>query len=388
MPSDAVNLATRREWRDLGFFYDRDDQSKVWTLVGSRNGLLRFRDILFAYVADARNAKQSEHEHYGPYSYLEIMTWPDDGFDDHAIRGPLANLARLAALIETKLAKAHPGSSIKIQTEFATDSPYALILDLREDEFDPATADPMLPLEENSLNTLKAQVEKEGFAVIPACINESTLQMLSAEFHEIRDPERNLLSLQSVQTLATSKPVREIMETLLGPKCFAVRGIFFNKTRSSNWKVVWHQDLTIAVRDRIGVDGFGPWTRKAGIWHVQPPPEVLSNLLALRLHIDESKIDNGPLRVIPGSHCKGRLSAEQIGNWDKKASVVCTVPKGGALVMRPLLLHASSACAVPTSRRVIHLEFAAADLAHGLSWYDKVSTERSIQFRNLSPTTS
>jgi ectoine hydroxylase-related dioxygenase (phytanoyl-CoA dioxygenase family) len=166
------------------------------------------------------------------------------------------------------------------------------------------------------------------------------------------------------------------METLLGPECFAVRGIFFNKTRSSNWKVVWHQDLTIAVRERKDVEGFGPWTMKAGILHVQPPPEVMSGLLAIRLHIDESGIDNGPLRVIAGSHRKGRLSAEQIGNWNKETSVTCTVPKGGALVMRPLLLHASSSCAIPKSRRVIHLEFASAELPHGLDWHDRVAAEQ------------
>jgi len=162
------------------------------------------------------------------------------------------------------------------------------------------------------------------------------------------------------------------METVLGPKCFAVRAIFFNKTRRSNWKVVWHQDLTIAVRQRSDVDGFGPWTLKAGVLHVQPPAEVMNDMLAIRLHLDESGLDNGPLRVISGSHREGRLSAGQIGSCEKGNSVTCTVPKGGALVMRPLLLHASSACATPKSRRVIHIEFAAAELPHGLDWNDTV----------------
>jgi ectoine hydroxylase-related dioxygenase (phytanoyl-CoA dioxygenase family) len=229
--------------------------------------------------------------------------------------------------------------------------------------------------ERSSSNALKAQVEEDGFAIIPTCLNERTLEMLSAEFDVTRSPERNLLSLSSIQTLATSRPVREIMETLLGPKCFAVRGIFFNKTRSSNWKVVWHQDLSIAVRERVNVQGFGPWTRKSGIWHVQPPPEVMSGILAIRLHVDDSGADNGPLRVIASSHRKGRLSAEQIGNWSKETAETCTVPKGGALVMHPLLLHASSSCAIPKSRRVIHFEFAAAELPGGLNWYDRVATK-------------
>jgi hypothetical protein len=148
MPSNATNQATRREWRELGFFYDRDDESKVWQLIGSRTGLLRFRDALCSYAADPRNELKSEHEHYGPYGYLEVMTSPEAGIDDHAIRGSLADIARLATVIEDKLAAALPGSTIRIQEEFAADSPYGLILDVREDNFDPASADQALPAED------------------------------------------------------------------------------------------------------------------------------------------------------------------------------------------------------------------------------------------------
>ena len=148
MPSDAVNEKTREEWRALGFFYDVDDEAKVWTLVGSRAGLLCFRDALRAYVADPRNALESEHEHYGPYMYLKVMTWPEAGFDNNAIRGPLADLARLAALVEGNLAAAQPGSTVRIHDEFAADSPYTLVLEVREDSFDPATSDPLLPNED------------------------------------------------------------------------------------------------------------------------------------------------------------------------------------------------------------------------------------------------
>lgn len=230
----------------------------------------------------------------------------------------------------------------------------------------------MNPNDTSTPRAFRELVEHAGFAVVPACLDEAAVHLLSEQFDDAQPPERNLLSFPSVRALAISRSVREIMESVLGPECFAVRGIFFNKTRSSNWKVVWHQDLTIAVRDRADVCGFGPWTMKAGILHVQPPPEVMNGVLAIRLHVDESGIDNGPLRVIAGSHRKGRLSAEEIGNWNKETSVTCTVPRGGALVMRPLLLHASSSCAIPKSRRVIHLEFAAAELPHGLDWHDRV----------------
>jgi ectoine hydroxylase-related dioxygenase (phytanoyl-CoA dioxygenase family) len=151
-----------------------------------------------------------------------------------------------------------------------------------------------------------------------------------------------------------------------------VKATFFNKTQESNWKVAWHQDLTIMVRKRREVAGFGPWTIKEGIVHVQPTAEILSRILAIRLHLDESGADSGPLRVIPGSHKDGRLSSEQVSAYEKEDNEICLVPRGGALLMRPLLLHASSACAVPKPRRVIHLEFSADELPQGLHWFDRV----------------
>jgi hypothetical protein len=131
-----------QEWRELGFFAGLDTTKRVWRLTGSRAGLLRFRDILLDYASDPGNAAKSEHEHYGPYGSLEIMTWPDPGFDHHAIRGSLTDLTRLAKLVETKLETAKPNSSIHIREEFANESPYSLLLDVRGDEFDPASADP------------------------------------------------------------------------------------------------------------------------------------------------------------------------------------------------------------------------------------------------------
>jgi hypothetical protein len=144
MPIEDIRERTRRKWRELGFFCNRDDETKVWRLVGSRSGLMRFRDLLLEYANDPSNDYKSEHEHYGGYC-LEIMTWPEPGFDDHAIHGSLADLKRLAAIIEKRLAVAQPGDSICIQEEFAANSPYALILEVREDDFDPAQADPILP---------------------------------------------------------------------------------------------------------------------------------------------------------------------------------------------------------------------------------------------------
>jgi ectoine hydroxylase-related dioxygenase (phytanoyl-CoA dioxygenase family) len=215
-------------------------------------------------------------------------------------------------------------------------------------------------------------LEDNGFAVFPQCLEQQTVETLCQFLGDYRHAQRNLLDVPIVRDLAGSQSVKQTVGTLLGSECFAVRGILFNKTPTSNWKVVWHQDRTIAVRERKDSPHFGPWTLKAGVPHVQPPATVMARMLAIRLHLDESHEMNGPLRVVPGSHKAGCLSAEEIASWKERPSVICTVPKGGALLMRPLLVHASSSSTRPEPRRVIHLEFAVDELPDGLEWHDRV----------------
>jgi ectoine hydroxylase-related dioxygenase (phytanoyl-CoA dioxygenase family) len=98
---------------------------------------------------------------------------------------------------------------------------------------------------------------------------------------------------------------------------------------------------------------------------------VLERMLTVRLHLDDCGVDNGPLRVLRSSHAHGWLTDEQIERWEQTGEEVgCLVPKGGALLMRPLLLHASRRAEKPRHRRVIHLEYAADPLPHGLKWFE------------------
>jgi hypothetical protein len=107
------------EWRKLGFYYDIDESSKEWLLIGSRFGLRRFSGLLREYSADSRNAKMSEHEHIGPYMDIEVMTWTEAGMDGHAIFGTLKDLRHLAALVDRKIATLEPGQKARIREEFA-----------------------------------------------------------------------------------------------------------------------------------------------------------------------------------------------------------------------------------------------------------------------------
>jgi hypothetical protein len=131
----------KQGWRKLGFFCELDTEKRLWTLTGSRAGLLYFPDLLLGYVNDPQNAKDGSRQNYDPYGSLEIMTYPEAGFDSHAIRGSVSALTHLAELVEQKLAVAEPGEQIKIREDFAPGSPFGLLLDVRADGFDPAAAD-------------------------------------------------------------------------------------------------------------------------------------------------------------------------------------------------------------------------------------------------------
>jgi ectoine hydroxylase-related dioxygenase (phytanoyl-CoA dioxygenase family) len=181
---------------------------------------------------------------------------------------------------------------------------------------------------------------------------------------------RNLLTLSpAIQDLAHDDKVLRVVRDILGPDARAVKATLFDKTPAANWRVPWHQDLTISVNTRISHKGYGPWTTKAGVTHVQPPVEILERMLAVRIHLDDCAADNGALRVLPGTHHRGRLSSSEIAVIRRNIKpVICAAPSGGAVLMRPLILHASSPSSTPGHRRVIHFDFAAIDLPSGLSW--------------------
>ena len=236
----------------------------------------------------------------------------------------------------------------------------------------------------STLLSWPAHLDEHGFALVPHVVLEAEVRRLLAALGEadhaggVRRREsvyaiRNLLEVvPAVAELARSAEIRALVEPVLGPGAFAVRGILFDKTPDANWKVAWHQDLTIAVRERREVEGFGPWSEKAGVAHVQPPAAVLERMVTVRLHLDPCGAENGPVQVIPGSHRAGRLSADEVQRWrGERDAVPACIGTGGVLVMRPLLLHASSPSTAPAHRRVIHLEFAADDLPGGLEWHGR-----------------
>jgi ectoine hydroxylase-related dioxygenase (phytanoyl-CoA dioxygenase family) len=225
-------------------------------------------------------------------------------------------------------------------------------------------------IEVNGFRIVDNHLDRDSLASLPEVIETLLQDIADLNLTADRAGIRNLLELvPSVRTLAQSSEIRSLVEPILGDNARVVRGIFFDKQPTANWKVPWHQDLTIAVKNRLDIPDFHPWSVKAGIPHVQPPMEILAQMLTVRIHLDRTDESNGALKVIPGSHAQGRLTTLEIDRWKQSPAISINCEAGGILLMRPLLLHASSIATAPTHRRIIHLEYAAEPLPSGLEWY-------------------
>jgi len=223
-----------------------------------------------------------------------------------------------------------------------------------------------------SVSNVASEIANDGFCITEPVVETSLLDQVIDELSSDvpRAGVRNLLDVSpAARVLARHAAVRAIPERMLGPHCFVTRAILFDKSPDANWRVPWHQDLAIAVQTRVEVPGFGPWSVKEGVPHVQPPADVLARMVTIRVHLDECGADNGPVRVIPRSHLRGKLTQIQIDAAKRSATeIACTVARGGILAFVPLLLHTSSPSLRPAHRRVAHFEFATDPLPGGLAW--------------------
>jgi ectoine hydroxylase-related dioxygenase (phytanoyl-CoA dioxygenase family) len=164
-----------------------------------------------------------------------------------------------------------------------------------------------------------------------------------------------------VAELAGDPRLLALAQSVLGKSAKPYRATLFDKSPESNWLVPWHQDTVLPLRSRRAVPGWGPWSVKGGVLYANAPAAALERVIALRIHLDDSLADNGPLRVLPGTHRMGVLSQASIQALAASTPPhQCTVPAGGVISMRPLLVHASSKSVAALPRRVLHIEYAAA----------------------------
>ncbi|HKG05607.1 MAG TPA: phytanoyl-CoA dioxygenase family protein [Pedobacter sp.] len=231
----------------------------------------------------------------------------------------------------------------------------------------------------------QTQIEEQGFTTIGNIFSEDQVHQLCAILAEANGSAATfrksadlfairqfLKEVPDVQPLIFTETFKKLISELFGKDYFIVKSIYFDKPEQSNWFVPYHQDLTISVDQRLELVDYTNWTVKQGQFAVQPPLAVLQSGFTVRIHLDDTDKNNGALKVVPGSHLKGIYRAQDI-DWRNETEAICDVPKGGVMIMKPLLLHSSSRTINNNKRRVIHIEFCNQELPQGLAWSESMS---------------
>jgi ectoine hydroxylase-related dioxygenase (phytanoyl-CoA dioxygenase family) len=210
-----------------------------------------------------------------------------------------------------------------------------------------------------------------GFAIVPQAFDSREVDAILGELEgetlrRSRAGARHLLSVSVIAALAKDPRLISLAAQTLGSEPVPFGATLFDKSSNANWLVAWHQDRALPLMERREAAGWGPWSQKDGVVYANAPATALAKVVALRVHLDPSTAENGPLRVLPGTHTLGVLSDAQIDDAVRRIQpVMCTVERGGVIVMRPLTVHASSKATAAASRRVLHIEYTAATFDEG-----------------------
>jgi ectoine hydroxylase-related dioxygenase (phytanoyl-CoA dioxygenase family) len=213
----------------------------------------------------------------------------------------------------------------------------------------------------------------QGFAVVESVVEPGELtrrlgRLDALSPHRTRAGARHLMSVPAVCEIADDPRLVAIARAWIGATATPFRATLFDKSPDRNWLIVWHQDTALPLSQRVQTSGWGPWSVKAGVHYAHAPAHALERVVAIRLSLDDSTLDNGPLRVLPGTHTRGVLTDDEVATLSREvAAVDCCVRAGGVVIMRPLTVHASSKAVSDQPRRVLHIEYASSlDVAPGL----------------------
>ena len=227
----------------------------------------------------------------------------------------------------------------------------------------------------------KKEIDQKGFTIIDAVFTENEVAEINGFIENENIPQQKksndlfairkfLTVLPGIKSKLLNVNIKSIISNIFGSGYFIVKGLYFDKPARSNWFVAYHQDLSVSVINKTDSLNYKGWTVKDNQFGVQPPTEILENIYTIRIHLDDCNSENGALHVIPGSHKKGiyTLSSD---DQRRKTEVTCEVPKGGIMLMRPLLLHASHKSTATAARRVLHLECCNKELPESIHWAEK-----------------
>jgi hypothetical protein len=217
----------------------------------------------------------------------------------------------------------------------------------------------------------------EGFVITDLLFGPEVLENLLKELAGIgafnyEQPQiLNLLkACDNLKVIAYDETLLSLLKFTTGEDMFPVKAFILDKSTESNWEIPWHQDLKIAVNQKVVEPGYKNWSLESGILHVQPPVAVMEKLVTLRIHFDVCDVKNA-IHIIPGSHKLGIFTPQQIENLvAHTSSHICLAVKNSVMLMKPLLLHYSPPSSSSSPRRILQIEYGY-DLSHGLTWHDQ-----------------
>jgi Phytanoyl-CoA dioxygenase (PhyH) len=216
----------------------------------------------------------------------------------------------------------------------------------------------------------------EGFRLLPGLLAPAQRQALIAELATLPPGaagQRELLAQPWCQVLARWLLALPQLSDVLPADAVAVQCTLFEKSPDRNWLVAPHQDLAIPVAERIDHPLLSGWSIKGGRHFVLAPTELLAQMVALRVHLDDATQADGGLRFVPESHRDGVLDeVVALHCRDRVGEVSVDALAGDGLLMRPLVLHASSKASSFGRRRVLHFLFGSRELPFGLRWHQAI----------------
>jgi len=230
------------------------------------------------------------------------------------------------------------------------------------------------------MDNIKDSMQQDGFSIVQHFFSDEYMDEIIVQLdkHNALQYDRKVVSdfnlinsVPFIHNLVYSKQLTSFVEQVLGGNFFPINAFVLDKTKDSNWGLDWHQDLKIAVKNKIETVNYSNWTVESGIPHVIAPKEVLEKKLSVRIHLDHCFVDNGAILVAPKSHKNGIIQSKtEIEKIISNETIYCEVEKGGIMFITPLLLHKSPYSTTDKKRRILQIDYVGINLSNGLEWYN------------------
>ena len=144
-----------------------------------------------------------------------------------------------------------------------------------------------------------------------------------------------------------------VLERALGePVKHASIGTMFDKVAGGDAAIGWHQDTFFIVdppaEEEVDLSGY--W-QQFGHVHIRPADidwkeDYFQRTIIVRINVDPQTIENGAMKVIPGSYLEGPLELsggleDYVARHEGEA-IDCTAGEGSVTFYYPTMLHSSA----------------------------------------------